>query len=245
MTGPTIARGAAAPQAATGAAPEAATASNAAWPAAQRVQSLPGKPRIVITQFADTADYHPDLVGRLLQAGRDARAARRYGRADGGTKIHDLAKLGGEALALLEARMRELCRRGAGMTDPVVDLSWANIYGNGDYIMPHSHPRAHASVVYCVDEGDLPADPQSVDGEFCFVDPRYSACCNIQPDCMTMPVIPGLRAGCMILFPGQLVHAVNPYFGDRPRITLSWNLTREKLDGSPWDQLTSARPNGA
>lgn len=236
MTGPTIA---------TGAAPQAATAASTAWPAAQRVQSLPGKPRVVITQFADTAAYHPALVRRLIEAGRDARAARRYGRADGGTKIHDLATLGGAELALLEARMRELCRRGAGMTDPVIDLSWANIYGNGDYIMPHSHPRAHASVVYCVDEGDLPADPQSIDGEFCFVDPRYSACCNIQPDCMTMPVIPGLRAGCMILFPGQLVHAVNPYFGDRPRITLSWNLTREKLDGSPWDPLAPVAPKGA
>lgn len=210
------------------------------WPPGQRVQALPGKPRVVITQFADIADYHPGLARRLLEAGCDARAARRYGRADGGTKIHDLATVGGPELALLDARMRELCRRGAGLIDPVVDLCWANIYGTGDYIMPHSHPRAHASVVYCVDAGDLSPDPQSIDGEFCFVDPRYSPCCNIQPDCMTMPVIPGLRAGCMILFPGQLVHAVNPYFGERPRITLSWNLTREKLAGSAWDKVNAA-----
>jgi hypothetical protein len=216
------------------------TAAAAAWPEGQRVQTLPGKPRILITRFTDIAGYHPGLARRLLAAATDARAARRYGRADGGTKIHDLARLGGPELALVEARALELCRRGAGFTDPVVDLSWANIYGNGDYIMPHSHPRAHASAVYCLDEGDLPPDPQSIDGEFCFVDPRYSACCHIQPDCMTMPIIPGLRAGCLILFPGQLVHAVNPYFGERPRITLSWNLTREKLPGSPWDDMRSA-----
>ena len=221
--------------------PAARTATAAAWPEGQRIQSLPGTPRILITRFTDIAGYHPGLARRLLAAATDARAARRYGRADGGTKIHDLAKLGGPELALIEARVIELCRRGAGFPDPVVDLSWANIYRNGDYIMPHSHPRAHASAVYCLDEGDLPPDPQSVDGEFCFVDPRYSACCHIQPDCMTMPIIPGLRAGCLILFPGQLVHAVNPYFGERPRITLSWNLTREKLAGSPWDAMKSAK----
>lgn len=219
--------------------PAAGSAAAAAWPEGQRIQTLPGRPRILITQFTDIAGYHPGLVRRLLAAAADRQAAKRYGRADGGTKLHDLARIGGPELALLEARALELCRRG-GIADPVVDLSWANIYGNGDYIMPHSHPRAHASAVYCLDEGDLPPDPQSIDGEFCFVDPRYSACCHIQPDCMTMPIIPGLRAGCLILFPGQLVHAVNPYFGERPRITLSWNLTRGKLAGSPWDDMKSA-----
>lgn len=219
---------------------EAAAGATPIWPEGQRIRALPGKPRIAITQFADIDGYHPGLARRLLAAEADSRAARRYGRADGGTKIHDLGKLGGPELALLEARVLELCRR-TGIADPVVDLSWANIYRSGDYIMPHSHPRALASAVYCLDEGELPPDQNSVDGEFCFVDPRYSACCHIQPDCMTMPIIPGLRAGCLILFPGQLVHAVNPYFGERPRITLSWNVTRGKLAGSPWDEMKSAK----
>jgi hypothetical protein len=29
------------------------------------------------------------------------------------------------------------------------------------------------------------------------------------------------------------VHTVNPYSGTRPRITLSWNINRNALPGSP------------
>jgi hypothetical protein len=41
----------------------------------------------------------------------------------------------------------------------------------------------------------------------------------------------------MIIFPGQLVHCVNPYGGATPRITLSWNINREALPGSMLDSL--------
>ena len=50
---------------------------------------------------------------------------------------------------------------------------------------------------------------------------------------MTAPFLPGMTAGTMIIFPSQLVHAVNPYTGKRPRITLSWNINKNALPGSP------------
>jgi hypothetical protein len=43
--------------------------------------------------------------------------------------------------------------------------------------------------------------------------------------------MPGLRAGTMIIFPGQAVHCVNPYAGTRPRITLSWNINTMAVPG--------------
>lgn len=41
---------------------------------------------------------------------------------------------------------------------------------------------------------------------------------------MTKEVTPTMNAGCMLLFPAQLLHYVHPYFGDTPRITMTWNL---------------------
>lgn len=50
---------------------------------------------------------------------------------------------------------------------------------------------------------------------------------------MTTPFFPGIAAGTMLIFPSQLVHTVNPYTGARPRITLSWNINKHILPGSP------------
>ena len=109
-------------------------------------------------------------------------------------------------------------------------MSWANIYGQGDYSLPHSHLRALASVVYCVDQGDPdPTDPWS--GQFCFVDPRLAGCCQSEAGHMTNPIMPGLSTGSMLIFPGQAVHCVGAYGGRRSRMTLSWNINAVALAG--------------
>jgi hypothetical protein len=45
----------------------------------------------------------------------------------------------------------------------------------------------------------------------------------------------------MIIFPSQLMHYVNPYTGDTPRITLSWNISTEKIAGRANPELDSRR----
>jgi hypothetical protein len=40
----------------------------------------------------------------------------------------------------------------------------------------------------------------------------------------------------MLVFPSQLVHLVNPYTGDSPRITLAWNINLVALPGSAQDR---------
>jgi hypothetical protein len=42
--------------------------------------------------------------------------------------------------------------------------------------------------------------------------------------------MPKLYPGLMLVFPGWLVHAVNPYRGTRPGITMTWNV---RLEGAP------------
>jgi hypothetical protein len=200
------------------------------WPAGQQTEKI-GHDSILLTRFNDIGAYHPGLMARLFQVEADPTRAKRYAGC-GGVKIHSLTELQCREAELIDARARFLFRLVSGAPDAVVDISWANIYRQNDYCMPHSHIRSMASVVYMVDEGE--ADEQDpVAGRFCFVDPRLEACCNPKPQYMTSPVYPVMPAGTMIIFPSQLVHYVNPYSGRRPRITLSWNINATAVPGEP------------
>jgi hypothetical protein len=202
------------------------------WPVGQRTDALPGAPSFALTRFADTDAYHPALVAQLMRLAHDPAVAVQQARAIGGTKVYHIHRMQSAELAFICARAAAMFRRVLGVEAAVIDMSWANIYGKGDYSLPHSHLRAQASVVYCVDAGDPdPTDPWS--GQFCFVDPRLAACCQTEPGHMTHPVMPGLSAGTMLIFPGQAVHCVGAYGGTRPRITLSWNINTTVLSGEP------------
>jgi hypothetical protein len=191
---------------------------------------------VFITRFPDAEAYHPALIARLLKLADDPEFGRRVMRSTGGTKIYHIDRWGCDAADMVNRRAIQFFKLARPSTTAAVDLSWASLYRAGDYSMPHSHPRADASIVYCVDVGDSPeGDP--LDGQFCFVDPRYTTCCQIDVQCMTHPIAPKLAPGSMIMFPGALVHCVNPYTGRRPRITLSWNINRQPLPGSPFDIL--------
>ena len=48
---------------------------------------------------------------------------------------------------------------------------------------------------------------------------------------MTTPFVPPATPGTMILFPSQLVHCVNPYFGNKPRISLLWDIDKTRIPG--------------
>jgi hypothetical protein len=46
-------------------------------------------------------------------------------------------------------------------------------------------------------------------------------------------MIPDMLPGTMLIFASDYLHSVNPYRGRRPRITLSWNVTLDRLPGRP------------
>ena len=198
----------------------------AIWPENVRLKQL-GDPAIVTAFFEDAATWHDRLRARLLELGRDPGFGKRYPGCRG-TKIDGIHHLDAPELRLATARAEALFRRVLGTPKAVVDAAWANIYLRGDYCMPHSHMRATASIVYCVDPGeDDPDDP--VSGRLFIADPRIAACCRPVQNYMTSPLMPNMRPGTFIIFPAQIVHAVNPYNGSRPRITLSWNVGPEAI----------------
>jgi hypothetical protein len=201
------------------------------WPK-DRGAEICGDPTIRKITFTDIQEYHPRLVAKILEFEENHRLRRRHTHGAGGTRIDHLEKWISSEAELIHARAKALFKRVLECDEAVVDLSWANVFRAGDYCMPHSHLRSTASVIYCLDAGDEDSE-DSTSGRLCFVDPRLSNCCQEQDGCVTTPFFPGMAAGTMIIFPSQLVHAVNPYTGKRPHITLSWNINKNVLPGSP------------
>jgi hypothetical protein len=207
-----------------------AAALPAIWPQNVRMKQV-GDPTIVTAFFDDAPAWHPRLIARLLHLAGDSDFGRRYAGCRG-IKIDGIHQIDSPELRLVTARAEALFRRVLGAATAVVDAAWANVYRRGDYCMPHSHMRATASLVYCVDPGeDDPDDP--VSGRLFIADPRIAACCRPVQNYMTSPLVPTMRPGTLIIFPAQIVHAVNPYNGERPRITLSWNIGAEAVPAAP------------
>jgi hypothetical protein len=203
------------------------------WPEGQLVQEL--DPAIKLTRFEDWPRVHEALVPRLLE--EEATLRRESpppNRTSGGAKLRRPDLWGVPEMDLLTERAKALFRRTLGCRGAVVDACWANVYRKWESIGPHSHRRAVASIVYSVDEGD-PDPGCRFSGRFSFVDPRLEACCQLERGRMTNPLFPNLAPGIMMIFPAQTLHWVAAYAGERPRITLSWNLNPESLPGSVTD----------
>ena len=110
--------------------------------------------------------------------------------------------------------------------------SWFHVTRSGGYFQPHSHPLASVSLIYCLDPGDeTVADPREA-GEVLFTDPRHGASMYLDPANRTMQrtfSFNGLRFRLspddLLIFPSYLQHCVDPYVGERPRITVAANLS--------------------
>ncbi|MEM7171063.1 MAG: putative 2OG-Fe(II) oxygenase [Pseudomonadota bacterium] len=200
------------------------------WPKGQKLKGK-GDNVIAMTEFEDAPQFHPNLIRRVLEMDRDPNIRKTRSAFASGTKIHFVADWGCPEADLINARALELYKRAFRQEDAVVHIAWANVSRRGDYTMPHSHPDSSASVVYCVDEGDPnPRDP--MDGLLAIVDPRYDSCCQSHEGFLTTPFLPKMKPGSMIIFPSKLVHCVNPYGGERPRITFSWDINTKAV-GKP------------
>jgi hypothetical protein len=200
------------------------------WPENQPVKGR-GDRVIAMTHFADAADFHPALIAKMTQLYEDPGVQRMYSPSSAGTKIHQVDSWGIPEADLVNARARAFFQRVFGQSQSHVHVSWINISRRGEYSMAHAHPDCMAVVVYALDNGDPnPEDP--LEGQLAFIDPRYEACCRSQKDFMTTPFMPKMPPGTMIIFPSSLVHSVNPYRGERPRMTFSWDLNNSP-SGTP------------
>ncbi|MDJ0942049.1 MAG: putative 2OG-Fe(II) oxygenase [Kiloniellales bacterium] len=209
------------------------------WPEGQTIERWREK-SVVLTQFRDTEAYHAALIRRVLELEKDPTLSEEWHRLQGGAKVYHLDRWGCPEAELIQARALTLFKRVFNTEEAFLDLGWATVYRKGDHCMPHSHYRTMASVVYFLTFGDSHPN-ESASGRFLFADPRLAMCCQQEAGRMTTPCAPIMKEGLMIMFPGQVVHCVSPYTGERPRITLSWNVNKSAIAGSPLPEKLVAR----
>lgn len=214
------------------AAPESVTVDGVSlptWPDAQAILPM-SAPLMAITTFVDAASYHPALIAVALAAEQEPRFRDALFKGGCGVKVRDVPAWNAPAATLIHSRALALAHRTVSRRPVYSDTTWASVYRAGDYCMPHSHLRSNLSIVYMLDPGDGdPADTMA--GRLCFADPRIEACCPHEPGRVTQHIMPNMTAGTMLIFASDYLHNVNPYQGSRPRITLSWNISLEKLPG--------------
>lgn len=102
--------------------------------------------------------------------------------------------------------------------------AWANILARGGYNVLHAHPESVWSGVYYVDAGSI-APPPSLSGILELRDPRPGVEMVPAPGWpFGHPLRIEPETGLMVLFPSWLYHLVHPYEGDRPRISIAFNV---------------------
>ena len=209
------------------------------WPSKMAPEQINDN-SIYAVEFSDTDCYHQDLQQTILERESNPQYGLKLFRGACGVKVHHVDRWKSPAANLLHHRALALFSAVSGVENPVCDMSWANVYRNGDYCLPHSHCRAEASIVYQLTEGERD-ELNPLGGCLSFADPRMKSCCAEEPGRVTSALLPDMVPGMMIIFPSQLMHYVNPYSGDTPRITLSWNIATKKIAGSPNPELDSKR----
>lgn len=109
--------------------------------------------------------------------------------------------------------------------------SWFHVTRAGGYVRSHNHPQHSWSVIYCVDRGDEEPENDHEAGHLVFNDPRGNADMFLdmanselraEYSCFGHRFRP--ESGDMILFPSFIWHAVEPYRGETPRITVAANF---------------------
>jgi hypothetical protein len=208
----------------------------AVWPEGQRIEAL-SAPLMAVTQFDDHANYHPDLAATILEMERDPAYRMWIFKGGCGMKVRRPDRWKRAAADLIHGRALSFAHRVLSKNDVYTDDCWANVYRDGQYCMPHSHLRANVSIVYLLEPGD--ADPDdAMAGKLLFADPRIPYCCPHEPGRVTGILVPEMSAGTMVIFASDYLHSVNPYRGARPRISMSWNLTLQRLPGQAGEGWT-------
>ena len=98
---------------------------------------------------------------------------------------------------------------------------WANVNRAGDYNVHHIHPGSTWSCVYYVDAGD--DDSEQGSGFIEMHEPNVAATMaffpSVRPDRVSIRPVSGM----LLVFPSYLLHSVQPYAGERSRISIAAN----------------------
>ena len=104
--------------------------------------------------------------------------------------------------------------------------AWANVNRDGDFNRTHTHAGTTWSGTYYVDTGNPPPEDE-FGTPIHFFDPCQGRANTFMPLTVPISILIRPEPGLMIMFPSYLPHMVYPHKGDRPRISIAFNLRRE------------------
>ena len=181
----------------------------------------------IFDELAAAAELNRQLEAAIL-AERGRESGLRLSNRGGWQSRHDFQQWSGEAGDLLIKRAIELASAYTATTAPaglrwVVDC-WANVSGDGAFNMAHVHGGSYWSCVYYVSVGE------GEGGQLVLHDPRMPGLRMHAPDYrfkdlgaeVTASIKP--KPGLMVLFPGWLLHHVEPWHGSGERISVAMNI---------------------
>jgi uncharacterized protein (TIGR02466 family) len=181
----------------------------------------------IFDQLDDAAELNQQLQAAIL-AQRERDSGLRLSNRSGWQSRHDFPAWSGEAGARLLNHAVELASAHTVTTAPaglrwIVD-SWANVTGSGGFNMAHVHGGTFWSCVYYVSVGE------GQGGELVLHDPRMPGLRMHAPHYrfkdmgaeVTAEIKP--KPGMMVLFPGWLLHHVEPWQGTGMRISVAMNI---------------------
>ncbi|MDF1748066.1 MAG: putative 2OG-Fe(II) oxygenase [Alphaproteobacteria bacterium] len=204
------------------------------WPKGVRIHNM--DPMVYFVVFPDN-DLIRSVAGPKLLAGEEAFRKAEGDRwvGAGGAKVRDIGSWPCPAMMLLHERAKLAFKMVTRSKTAEIDDCWASVYRKGEFIGPHAHRRTEMSLVYHLEPPD-PKDRAEFNGALGITDPRVAKCCPTSPGCVTSQIYPPLDPGTLVMFPSFVVHYVTPYLGDAHRISIAWNIAREKLEGNVADQ---------
>lgn len=191
---------------------------------------------MLVHQWTDAEELNRNLAAIIIKNESESTGEQRsnaggwHSTGDferwAGQPGHELIRGIGEAVNAATRACYELYKG----RDPIRWRStiWANVNRRGNYNRGHIQPNVQWSGVYYVDEVDSDdADPGS--GLLVLQHPNVAVMmgffAGLNPDHHAFRP----RAGMIIVFPSYLAHDVQPYGGERPRISIAFNAKRELL----------------
>ncbi|MBI3529429.1 MAG: hypothetical protein HY067_15860 [Betaproteobacteria bacterium] len=136
--------------------------------------------------------------------------------------------------------------RGQGLPAMRIGVhTWAMVMRNGDCTIPHDRADAHWSTVYYTDAGNADEGEHPDSGLLALVDPRHGGRPMPGLDLLGATFTARPQTGRLLVFPGWLLHYVNVYRGQRPRVAVSCNVTFELASPLRERSLQRADPSTA
>lgn len=189
---------------------------------------------IMLHTWPDSEALNRTLSELILERERTT-TSRSKSNIGGWQSAGDLAEWGGQAgqivservLSMVDQATRQLFARFRVSASFAWKLSmWANVNRRGQYNKMHFHPGSTWSGTYYVDAGDPPPVDRPLSGHLGIVSPNHAASMSFFAG--EIPHARDIRpeSGLMILIPSYLQHTVYPYEGQRPRISIAFNVRK-------------------